>query len=423
MAEKLKNCKEIPFLNLIQDLFMNKLQNILILAGGDGTRFWPLTKKSYFSFLGQPLLKRQINNLIKFSENLYIVVNSNDLDLINRINLKQKTRILEQNPALTGMAGAVLSAKDKINGNALILNAEDLIDLELLRDYLNLINKDSPEVIFTGRKVDNYFPGGYFRFAKERLVEIVEKPDPDKIPSNLIKLVVDYFSDIAKFIAVLEVTNSQNDDRYEQAVNNLLHQNVKARYLTYDDYWYPLKFPWHALPIMRHFLKTLDSEIKLGKNVSIAKTAKIVGPCFIDDNSVIGDFALVRESHIGKSCIIGGYSEVTRSYLGNNVYLHRNYVGDSILDNRVRLGAGAAIANLRFDEKSVKSRVGENKIDTNLPKFGAVIGANSKIGVNATLLPGIKIGRNTLIAPGYTIAEDMEDNKFIFKRKTIDNKF
>ena len=166
----------------------------------------------------------------------------------------------------------------------------------------------------------------------------------------------------------------------------------------------------------------IKRDVILGKNVKIAKTAKIVGPCFIGDNTIVGDFAMIRESHIGKNCLIGGYCEVTRSYLGDGVSLHRNYVGDSVLDKNVLFGAQAATANFRFDEGSIKSLVLDSRIDTELNKLGAVIGEGSKIGVNSTILPGVKIGKHTFIAPGYTIAEDVEDGMFIFKRKTILNK-
>ena len=153
----------------------------------------------------------------------------------------------------------------------------------------------------------------------------------------------------------------------------------------------------------------------MGKNVKIAKTAKIEGPCFIGDNTIIGDFALVRQSHIGKNCLIGAYSEVTRSYLGNNVFLHRNYIGDSVLADNVLFGAGAVTANFRFDQQTIKSQINGKKLDTNLTKLGAIIGEGAKIGVNSTLLPGIKIGSKTYIAPGHTISEDVKDKMFVRK--------
>ncbi len=87
--------------------------------------------------------------------------------------------------------------------------------------------------------------------------------------------------------------------------------------------------------------------------------------------------------------------------------LHRNYIGDSILGNHVLMGAQAVTANLRFDGKTIR--------DTNLIKFGVVIGDRAKIGVNTTCLPGVKIGQQAFIGPGEIVKKDVTDSEFLFK--------
>ena len=52
---------------------------------------------------------------------------------------------------------------------------------------------------------------------------------------------------------------------------------------------------------------------------------------------------------------------------------------------------------------------------------GAVVGEGSKIGVNATLLPGVKIGKNTFVGPGEIIYEDIKDNIFVLQGKQTKN--
>ena len=402
---------------------MKKIKNILILAGGDSARFWPLTKKSYFPFLGHPLLSQQLNILKRFAKKIFVVANSSDIHLIKELQSKNEFEISLQKDDLKGQAGAILSAKNKIKGEVLILNAEDIINPELLYRYIDITISNSVEFLFAVKKVKKYFPGAYLKFKNNKVEKIVEKPDPMKIPSNLVKLVVDYFKDFDKFIEILETAKSDKDDVYETAINNFLTQNIRVKHIEYDDYWYSLKYPWQVLSLINFFLNSQGKDkIRIGINVKIAKTAKIVGPCFIDDNTVVGDFVMIRQSHIGKNCLIGGYSEITRSYLGEGVSLHRNFIGDSVLVDRVSFGAQAATANFRFDEKSIKSLVKGKKIDTNLIKFGTIVGSGSKIGSNATLLPGVKIGRNTFIGPGEIISQDVEDNKFIMGTKKLKNK-
>ena len=43
-------------------------------------------------------------------------------------------------------------------------------------------------------------------------------------------------------------------------------------------------------------------------------------------------------------------------------------------------------------------------------KMGAVIGANVKIGVNVSIMPGVKIGSNSTVFPKLCVYNDIEAN-------------
>ena len=414
---------------------MRKIKNILLLAGGDSTRFWPLENKLFFSFLGKPLILFQIEELLKYGELITVVANKSNATTIKRLidNVDIKpVQILVQKEDYPGMAGAVFSAKNHIKGEVLIVNGSDLIDYSIISKLSLLINQEN-KLILLGKKINEYFPGGYFKFDdNKKVIEIVEKPGKDKLPSSIAKLVFDYFADINILLNHFSQIKTKNDDFYELTINRLLSDDLKQSYFLYDSYWFALKYPWQVLTMMKNFLLTIKETkistsatvsdkaiivgpVLIGENVKIGDFCKIVGPTFIDDNSVIGDYSLVRESQIGQDCLIGSYTEVARSYIGNEVFLHRNYVGDSVLDDGVMMGAQAATANFRFDGETVKSAVNQIKINSNLHKFGTVIGSGSKIGVNSVILPGVKIGKNTFISPHHSIVEDIPDNSFIRK--------
>ena len=392
---------------------MRKIKNILILAGGDSTRFWPLKNKPIFSFLGKPILLYLIEKLSCYGENIVVVCHSSFKEKLTSL-FKDNITIISQDFKFTGMAGAILSAKNYISGEVLIVNGSDIFNFEILNKFIDNIRKEKLEIETVSIKLNDYFPGGYLKIKDGKIIEIVEKPPPDKIPSQLIKLVIDYFSDFTSLTEAIEKAKTTKDDQYEQGLNFLLKTSKGNGYLLYDDFWYTLKYPWQVLSLMRFFLNKLPKDkIKLGKNVKIGKSVKIVGPTYIGDNSIIGDYVLIRESHVGANCVIGSFSEVARSYIANNVSLHRNYVGDSVIDSNVLVGAGAVFANFRFDGEPIKN--------SGLKKLGAIIGEGSRIGVNTTILPGVKIGRNTFIGPGETIMKDVEDNKFVFKGKIKSN--
>ncbi|PIU74326.1 hypothetical protein COS77_02225, partial [Candidatus Roizmanbacteria bacterium CG06_land_8_20_14_3_00_34_14] len=110
---------------------MRKINNILILAGGDGTRFWPLENKLFFSFLGKPLILYQIEELLKYGELVTVVANKSNATAIKRMvdnNELRSVQIIIQKDDYAGMAGAVFSIKNHIKGEVLIINGSDLID-------------------------------------------------------------------------------------------------------------------------------------------------------------------------------------------------------------------------------------------------------------------------------------------------------
>jgi bifunctional UDP-N-acetylglucosamine pyrophosphorylase/glucosamine-1-phosphate N-acetyltransferase len=405
-----------------------KVRNILILAAGDSTRFWPLENKCFFKFLGQPFLVYLISSLINYTDRLFLVVNllnkTKAQEMIKKYFPQDKIYLIEQKNSKKGMAGAILSARNKIKGETLIVNGSDYLNFDFLPNYLNFIKTEKFKVCLVGKSFDDYFPGGYFLFKKGKVIKIIEKPKLDQRPSKFVKLVFDFFFDIKDLIGHLEKINSSRDDVYERAVNLIIKNEDNTGFYPYNDLWQALKYPWHVLSMMEILLKKkVGNKVFIGKNVKLGKYSKIIGPAFIGDNSFIGDYTMIIKSHIGANCVIGGYSEVTRSYLGNGVFLHRNYVGDSVLADNVLMGAGAVLANFRFDEKNVYSIVNGKKINSQRQKLGAIIGKNCRIGVNVTILPGVKIGKNTFIGPGEIVRNDLEENKFFYKNKILKNKF
>lgn len=411
---------------------MRKIKNVLILAGGISRRFWPLTNKSLFPFLGKPLVLYQIEELKKYADNFIIVAHKDSALTYKRLveNLPGvKTQVIIQKEELKGQAGAVVSLKNHLSGETLIVNANDILDFSLL-SKITSVSPPKNKIILAGKKLNEYFSGGYFKFdAKNTPNAVVEKPAPDKRPSQVVKLVIDYFSDLNILIKAISETKTNRDDQYEEALNKLLASDIDRGYFEYVGYWQSLKYPWHVLAMMKILLSSIKKEtipsscqiskkavvvgpVLFGENVKVGDFAKIVGPTAIGDNTIVGDYSMIRESQIGQDCLIGSNCEVARSSIGNRVFLHRNYVGDTVMDDRSMMGAGAVTANYRFDAGNVFSHIGGVKVDTGMVKLGAIVGAGSKIGVNSTLIPGVKVGKNCLVSPSEIVRDDLNDDTF-----------
>ena len=191
-----------------------------------------------------------------------------------------------------------------------------------------------------------------------------------------------------------------------------------------------LTYPWEALPKIGEFIielgNKLDKEIyeSNGENIWIAKTANIYPTAFIKGPAIIGENAEVRHcafirgnAIVGNNAVVGNSTELKNVILFNNVQVpHYNYVGDSILGYKAHMGAGSITSHVKSDKKLVIVKDDNEKIETGLKKFGAMIGDNVEVGCGSVLNPGSIIGRNTNIYPlssvrGVVPADSIYKNK------------
>ena len=161
----------------------------------------------------------------------------------------------------------------------------------------------------------------------------------------------------------------------------------------------------------------VNGNVIIESGVKIFDNAVINGPVYIGKNCIIGNNALVRSSMLGDDCVVGFSSEVARSYLRSKVWLHMNYLGDSIIEDNVSFGSTAHTANFRLDEGTIKVNIKGEKIDSGLTKLGAIIGSNVRVGTAVSIMPGIKIGRGSFIGAGLVADEDVADGKFVYYKQ------
>ena len=118
-----------------------------------------------------------------------------------------------------------------------------------------------------------------------------------------------------------------------------------------------------------------------------------------------------------KMLLYGNSTELKNVIIFNNAQVpHFNYVGDSILGYKSHLGAGAITSNVKSDKTLVVVKIEEKKIETNLKKFGAILGDYVEVGCGSVLNPGTIIGRNTNIYPLSSVRGFINE-KSIYKNK------
>lgn len=172
-------------------------------------------------------------------------------------------------------------------------------------------------------------------------------------------------------------------------------------------------YPWELLPKISGFIVALGEKLPADKytqvkeqvwianSAKVAPTASINGPAIIDEEAEIRHCAFVRGNAIvGKGAVVGNSTELKNVILFNKVQVpHYNYVGDSILGFKSHMGAGSITSNVKSDKTLVVVKSGEERIETGLKKFGAMLGDHVEVGCNSVLNPGTVIGRNSNVYP------------------------
>ncbi len=402
---------------------------MVILAAGKGNRFSPfVTDKPLFPFFGKPLIDFALPKTYPPSiARCVVVANPENKDIFSSMQFPVPSDVVVQEGA-SGMAGAIRAAKDHIHGKSiLIVIADDVADETLLSKVLKAAKPDVFGVITTW-KPKKYFPGGYVMFREDRPIGIREKPGEGNTPSDFVYFGGQFIRNADALLEAIDSIGDTSDDIYEQALSTLM---AKERFsvVVHENEFVSLKYPWHVLDMTAYMLKhhlvagkgknvdirnnvSLEGAVYLGNNVKIFENTKIIGPVYIGDNTIVGNNNIIRESIIGENCVTGFNTDITRSYIGDDCWFHSNYIGDSVLEGNVSMGSGSVLANLRLDEKEIHSSVSGTKMNTGRTKVGSLIAKDVRVGVNVSIMPGIKVGSNSFIGAGITLDKDVSSESF-----------
>jgi bifunctional UDP-N-acetylglucosamine pyrophosphorylase/glucosamine-1-phosphate N-acetyltransferase len=412
----------------------------IILAGGEGKRVFPLAvnkPKPMFKILGKPLIHHVIETLKEADLKDFVVVVGHRGDQIKEYlgdgsKLGVNIDYTVQKESL-GMADALGTAKGLAEDNFLVVNADDVFEASLIKEMIRQFREGEAEIVLSCKPVQETWKFGIIRVEDEKVTDFVEKPPKGKEPSNLAVVGV-YILPKRIFNYYKKIPIS--DHQYEDAILRFIQDRNVVKAVSYDGFFAGYKYPWDLFTINKHLMDgqvkkrmiedgaeiseraTVEGRVWIGRGTKVFEGACIRGPCYIGDNCIVGGNSLVRDySSLGRGCVVGFSTEIKHSLIGDDCWFHINYIGDSIISNNCLFGAGTITANFRFDEKNIKVRIGEKRVDSGTNKLGAIIGDNCKTGINACLEPGVKIGPQSIVGPNVDLQDDLESMKIILVEK------
>ncbi|MFB0501278.1 MAG: bifunctional sugar-1-phosphate nucleotidylyltransferase/acetyltransferase [Candidatus Bathyarchaeia archaeon] len=407
----------------------------VVLAAGEGVRLQPITAtrpKHLIKVGGKPILEHCLDAL-KFCGLTEIAIVTHYMgDAIRQYfgdgeKLGLKTAYVEQAEML-GTGNAVSAVEPYVDGDFVLVYGDLLFAPDVIKNMTQLYESEKPAAVMAVVPVEKPESYGIVELENEKAVKrIIEKPALGKAPSNLANAGLYVFSE--EIFSKLKQTKASVRGEWEltDALSLLIkdEKTVLATEISKGD-WIDIGRPWDLLEANSWALKRMEHKVygtvengaHLIGPVTVAETARIrsgayiEGPTFIDEGSDIGPNCYIRPcTSIGKNVRVGNACEIKNSIIMDRAHVgHLSYVGDSIICEHCNLAAGTITANLRLDDGNVKMIVKNRVVDTGRRKLGAVLGDNVKTGINALLMPGVKVGQNSWIGPDYMVQRDLEPN-------------
>jgi len=393
----------------------------VILAAGKSTRTYPLTlikPKPLLKVAGKTIIEHNLDQLVGLVNEVYIVVGYKAEMIKEFVGNKFKGMnikyVVQKKPL--GNANALIKVEKQIKGKFILMFGDDLYSKEDIKKLLKYENA------ILAQRIKNPKQFGVLRAKNNVFIEVIEKPKV--FISDLVNIGCFLFTkDIFNILGKIKLSR-RNEYELTDAYN-LLAKEKKIIVVTANNCWLPITFPWSLLEANEFLL----SKIKTKKN----KTAQIEKNVQIKDNLIVGVGTLIKSgvymegnikignncvigpncylrglTTIGNNCHIGQAVEIKNSVIGDNTNVaHLSYISDSIIGDCVNIGAGNITANLRFDEKNIKSLVNGSIQDTKRKKLGVIIGDNCKTGINVSFYPGVKINSDSIILPGEIVKKDV----------------
>jgi len=342
-----------------------QMPTILIHAGGKNSRFFPInteTHKGFISLLGIPLVVRALQNLQKHGfTKIILVVSAKDMDgnglskILPEYNLDLDITWVLQ-PEAEGQGHALLVAADKVETHFISMSPYYTQAGKLAEKLWNTQQATQSECVLLGTKVDTPSLYGMLEFNQDdasQVIGIVEKPienAPSDYKVNSIYLLSkDFLTHLSQV--------PQEEYSLEAALTEYT-QNHAVSWIENTENLPSLKYAWHLFSMQKYLFSEISTHIS--SEATIAKTAiiddsdgpvsiekgarigdfvKIVGPCYVGQNSLVGDYSFVRQSSIEANASVGAKTEVVRSIILEGASVHSGYVADSILGQGVKVGA------------------------------------------------------------------------------------
>ncbi|ENZ5626967.1 bifunctional UDP-N-acetylglucosamine diphosphorylase/glucosamine-1-phosphate N-acetyltransferase GlmU [Enterococcus hirae] len=440
----------------------------IILAAGKGTRMKSKLYKVLHPVSGQPMVEHIINRVSETNPDQIITIVGHGAEQVKAQLGERSEYALQAEQLGTGhavlQAAFFLQGKEGttlvISGDTPLLTTETLNNLfeyhqgknasatiltaqaedptgygRIIRDHIGIVEKIVEQKDTTPEEaLVQEINTGTYCFDNQALFEALNKVGTDNAQGEYyLTDIIEILKDAGKTVAAYQTEDFDEsmgvNDRIALAkANELMRQRINKMHMV------------NGVSFVDPATTYIDAGVEIGSDTVIEAGVQLQGKTVIGSDCVIGahsrivdsvieDHVVVEHSVIEKSLVkshadvgpfahlrpkaeigegvhIGNFVEVKNAEIGKNTKVgHLTYVGDATLGEEINVGCGVVFVN--YDGKN---------------KHRTTIGDHSFIGSNANIIAPVEIAKNTSVAAGSTITEDIPEYAMAIARARQVNK-
>ena len=439
----------------------------IILAAGEGTRMNSNRAKSLQTVGGTSMLEKICRTAGKISKDITLIVGFDKESIINEANAFADLNITTSlQPKPIGTGDAVKCGLDKVSSGSKVLVLYGDVPLIKKATLDNLIAESSEGASILTTTLED--PFGYGRVKKTEsgfATAIIEEKDANSDEKKIKEVFTGILCVDKELLetSLQEVTNNNAANEFYLTdivsimsskgvnINTCISSNEEVQGANNKKELEKLEGIYRSMKIEDLFnqgitivdAKRLDvrGEVKAGKDCLIDVNVILEGDITLGNNVTIGPNTILKDVEIGDGTKIEAFSHIANAKIGDNCSIgpyarlregskieDSGKVGNFVETKNSTLGAGSKANHFTYlgdTTVGTKTNIGAGTITCNYDgkdKHKTIIGDNSFIGSNSSLVAPVKIGNNTTIAAGSTITKDVPSDALGVGRAKQSNK-
>ena len=439
----------------------------IILAAGEGTRMNSNRAKSLQTVGGTSMLEKICRTAGKISKDITLIVGFDKESIINEANAFADLNITTSlQPKPIGTGDAVKCGLDKVSSGSKVLVLYGDVPLIKKATLDNLIAESSEGASILTTTLED--PFGYGRVKKTEngfATTIIEEKDADSDEKKIKEVFTGVLCAEKELLetSLQEVTNNNAANEFYLTdivsimsskgvnINTCTSSNEEVQGANNKKELEKLESIYRSMKTEDLFnqgitivdAKRLDvrGEVKAGKDCLIDVNVILEGDITLGNNVSIGPNTILKDVEIGDGTKIEAFSHIVNAKIGDNCSIgpyarlregskieDSGKVGNFVETKNTTLGSGSKANHFTYlgdTTVGTKTNIGAGTITCNYDgkdKHKTIVGDNSFIGSNSSLVAPVKIGNNTTIAAGSTITKDVPSDALGVGRAKQSNK-